>query len=210
MKERLCLLKRLYAKKTFTVALTLAAFFVFTASSANAQCTRPITYVVGPDFGEVGWLVDENFSDYCSNGWSTSGGARRVTGSEVCGWSNNQYVKFSKPQFSNTGQLSQTFTHDGFYTGQYFYLGFQIAGSISQDVGSTLDVSIYNVTDNTWTFVDRFNYTNTTWCQNKGYSFYKPEWRGKQLRVVFKSTIYSSTTNWSVDGVTLEQSEYPV
>ena len=207
MRETLFLLKRLYAKRTFMVALTLVASFVFATSSANAQCNRPIPCSVGPCVS-VGWIVDGTFSDYCSNGWSTAGGAVRVSGgSEICGWSGNDYVKFFKPTFSNSGKLVQTFTHDGGYTNPNFYLGFLIEGSISQDFGSSLDVSIYNVTDNTWTFVDRFNYNNTfNWCQLKAYSFYKPEWRGKQLRVVFISTIYSSTTNWRVDSVALDQS----
>jgi len=63
MKERLRLLKNLYVKKTFMVALTLVASFVFATSSANAQCNRPILCSVGPCVS-VDWIVDGTFSAF--------------------------------------------------------------------------------------------------------------------------------------------------
>ena len=192
-------MKKLVCSKPFLTLSALAVFFMLSALPVNAQCSsRPHS----PSWNVpnvVEWLVDSTFSQNCTfsqGGWFF-GNATRTSVNGICGATQNPYAKLSQ-----NSTVYQRFQHDGLGTSQFF-LGFDIEGGNPQAAGS-LDVWIYNGTNNQWTLVDTFPNNSPISCGHRGYNFNRSDWIGKLLYVYFDTTFYDDG-NWKIDWVEFQQ-----
>jgi hypothetical protein len=192
--------KWLQIHKLLIPVSVVAVFFVLTAVPVNAQCSSRPRYLSWGGGQFVEWLVDNEFSEttctFSQGGWFF-GNASRMTVNGICGATQNHYAKLGA-----NSTLYQRFQHNNQGDSQ-FVLGFDIEGGNTQAAG-WLDVWIYNETNNNWTLVDTFPNNSLVSCGHKGYSFNRPDWRGKLLYVYFDTTFYDDG-NWKIDRVEFQQ-----
>jgi len=179
----------------------MAVFFVLTAVPVNAQCSSRPRFLSWGGGQFVEWLVDNEFNDttctFSDGGWYFSN-AWRTTVNGICGATENPYAKFGQNSI-----MYQQFQHNN-KGDSHFVLGFDIEGGNPQASGY-LDVWIHNATDNKSTLVARFQNNSPISCGHKGYSFNRPDWRGKLLWVYFSSTTFNGDPNWKIDRVEFQQ-----
>jgi hypothetical protein len=176
-----------------------------TASSAVATCGSRPTHCPFGSCNSIDWILNGTLSSGTCE-W-TLYNVTVSTGSEVCGWSGNSYLRFTGGSSNLTYfSASQSFDHDPTYTDDDFYLSFILDGSGSSS-STYLNIWIWNETDNDWYLADTiYGSDGTIYCENRFYPFYNTDWIGKTLYVVFEGYV-NNTAEWNIDYVALDQGE---